>query len=228
LKLHEKIALCQRAVEHARRSGDENAIAASLTELGVAFKYAGQSENSFVSHQEALAHAAGAQPLVRSRVHAASAAAFAQRQVADEFLRHIHLAHEVLPVRPELEPHTLSADYGFHLLAFYEGVAYMSLGKPGDALRTFNEFELDPSAQHTPLRNRLEVVNQQGRAAIMSNDIEMYVRFLEAGISGAIAIGSRKRFDEAMSICRDNVPADWLRDRRVRSILEPFNARGQT
>ena len=136
--------------------------------------------------------------------------------------RYAYLANEAVPSRPQAEERYLSADCGFHLLAFYEGVAHISFGRPTAALRVFENFMQSPQAASTPERNRLEIVNQQGRAAIMAGDLELYAAYLEAGTSGALAIGSRKRFDEAINVCRNLAPPEWHRDSRIRAIIEPF------
>ncbi len=223
LRLAERLSLAEQAVDHARRSRDHDAIASSLAELAVSFKYVGQFENSFNTYLAALPHAKVASPLVRSRIYAASAAAFAQRGALPQSERYTCLASEAVPSRPEAEQRYLSADHGFHLLTFYEGIAQISLGRPATALQVFEQFMQLPLAASTPQRNRLEIVNQQGRAAIMAGDLEQYAAHLEAAISGALAIGSRKRFDEAINVFRDHAPPQWHRDPRIRPIMEPFD-----
>jgi transcriptional regulator with XRE-family HTH domain len=223
LRLGERLSLSDQAVEYARRSRDQDAIASSLAELAVSYKYAGQFENSFTTYLAALPYAQAARPLVRSRIYGASAAAFAQKGAMPQSERYTCLAKETVPSRPDTEHRYLSADCGFHLLAFYEGIAHMSFGRPGAALRAFQNFMQGPLAASTPQRNRLEIVNQQGRAAIMARDLEQYAAHLEAATTGALAIDSRKRFDEALSLCRDLAPPEWHRDSRIRAIIEPFD-----
>jgi hypothetical protein len=44
---------------------------------------------------------------------------------------------------------------------------------------------------------RLENVNGQSKAAIQENNLDKYAHFLADGLAGAVALGSKKRFEEA-------------------------------
>jgi tetratricopeptide (TPR) repeat protein len=222
LRLNDKVALNQQAVEYARRGGDPTTLVAALTELAVAFKYAGQPENSFATYVEAAALADRAAPLVRSRAYAATGAAFAQRSRAREAMAYIRLAHDAFPAVPQAEPNWLTADYGIWLLAFYEGQTHLFNNNPADADRAFSSYEQHPMANITPERNRLEILNQQARAAIMAGDLDRFADRLDAAIVGSTAIQSRKRLDEAVAIYRDDMPSAWRRDAVIRRLSERF------
>jgi len=79
LKIVDMVPLCQQAVAHARQAGSADALSAALNGLAVAFKYAKRPEDSFKTYQEAIYYSDQASPLLRSRVYAGAAAAFAQR-----------------------------------------------------------------------------------------------------------------------------------------------------
>ncbi len=222
LRLQDKMVLSQQAVEYARRGSDPTTLVAALTELAVAFKYADQPENSFATYLEAVVPAEQAAPLVRSRVYAATAAAFAQRSLAKDAEGYIHRAYKAFPSDPQSEPHWLSADYGIWLLAFYEGMTHLSAGRADEADRAFRAYQEHPMAGITPERNRLEILNQRCRAAIMAGDLEQFADHLQSALAGATAIGSRKRLDEALAIYRDEMPVIWRQTAIMRQLADRF------
>lgn len=222
LQLLNKIFLCQQAVEYARCANDTNTLVASLTELAVAFKYAQQPENSFNTYQETLHYCDHTSPLLRSRVYAATAAAFAQRGHAQEAHRYISLAYEQFPDHPEDDACFSLADSGIFLLAYYKGLMHLALQQTQEAEMAFESFKTHPSGNKVPERNRLEILNYQGRAAILSNNLGMYAYCLEDGIAGAIALKSRKRFDEALRIYQHDMPQAWKQEPLIKQIAEQF------
>ena len=98
------------------------------------------------------------------------------------------------------------------MLAEYEGLTYLNLGKPAEALQVFTQFRQQPAAQNSPARKLLELINLQGLAAILLNQREQYAETLKTAISGSVSIGSQKRFDEAVSIFQDLAPPEWRQD----------------
>ncbi len=189
LHLEEKVIQSKQAVDHARFSTDGNALVSSLTELAVAYKYANQHHLSLQTYQEALNYADQASPLVQSRVYAASASAFAKAGRGREARFYIDLAHETFPSQPSLDPSVAFADYGVWLLIFYTGLVHLDLGDPEQAWNAFEQ--IHTVSVSVPERNRLEIVNQQGKAAILLDDLEKYARSLEDGIANSIQIRSK-------------------------------------
>jgi hypothetical protein len=222
LRLGDKIALNQQAVEYARQGADPTTLVAALTELAVAFKYAHQPENSFTTYLEAVAQADKATPLVRSRAYAAMAAAHAKRSLHREAATYIDLAYRAFPADPQLEPHWLSSDYGIWLLAFYEGLTHLEAGRPIEADRAFSRYEQHPMAAITPARNRLEILNQRCRAAIMAGELEQYADHFQSALVGATSINSKKRLDEALAIYRDDTSLAWRQHPLLQQVVERF------
>lgn len=225
LRIHEKIALNQQAVEYARQASDATVLAAALTELAVAFKYADQPYNSVAAYDEALNHAHKAEPLVRSRVYAGTAAAYAQRSLPKEARKYMTLAHQAFPASPQSEPNRLMADFGVWLLAFYEGLTHMLGQDPVNARTAFTSYEEHPTAGLTPERNRLEILNQQARVAVLEGDPDAFADHLESSVVRAVAINSRKRLDEAIAIYRDETPANWVDQPRVVQLADLIEQR---
>jgi hypothetical protein len=55
------------------------------------------------------------------------------------------------------------------------------------------------------------------------NDAERYADLLEDVIVSSANIGSKKRFDEAHRIFRDQVPASWLAHQRIQTLTEKYH-----
>ncbi len=222
MNLSNKVILCQKAVEYARTSGDPNSLVAALTELGVAYKYANQHDDSIKTYQEALHHSSDASPLLRTRVYAAAAAAFALHERKKEADFYIHLAYEDFPEDPTADPSFIYADSGIYMIAYYEGVMRLDMDQPAQAYQAFEGYKTHPASSITPERNRLEIINHQGKAAIMLNNLEQYVDYLQQGITGAIALKSKKRFDEAVKIYQEIMPKSWLTEPQIKQIAEQY------
>jgi len=223
LNISSKVTLCQKAVEYAKISEDTNSLVSALTELGAAYKYADQHDNSLKTYQEALHYSSEASPLLRTRVYAAAAASFAQHKRKREADFYIQLAYEDFPTDPTTDPSFIYADSGIYMIAYYEGVMRLGMDQPIKAYQAFESYMDHPASSITPERNRLEIINQQGKAAIMLNNLEQYADHLEQGITGAIALKSKKRFDEAIKIFQEVMPKIWLDEPQIKHIIEQYS-----
>lgn len=218
LHLQNKISLCQTAVERAKQSADPNLIAAGYLQLGVAFHYASQHSYALKMQQEALSYAGQASPLVQSHIYTEIAPTLAQFARAREADFYIHLAYEVFPEDPKLDPGFAFDDHGFFNLALYKGIMYNHLTHPQAAWETFEEGKKSPGV---PERMRLEIVNHQGRSAMLANDLDKYAACLQDGLAGAVALKSKKRFDEAFSIFLQ-APTAWQKEHQLKPLIEQY------
>jgi transcriptional regulator with XRE-family HTH domain len=221
LQLGEKVIQSKQAVAYARFSADDDALVSSLTELAVAYKYANQPHLALQTYQEALASVHQASPLLQSRVYAASASAFAQAGRKREARFYIDLAHETFPSQPERDPSVAFADYGVWLLIFYTGLTHLDLGEHQQAWDAFDQIRR--VSVSVPERNRLEIINQQGRAAILLNNLEKYAFCLGDSIASSVTLRSKKRFDEALHIFRQDMPQSWLASQPIKEIVEQYH-----
>ncbi len=222
LRVFDMVPLCQKAVKYARISDNYDTLSASLDGLAIAYKYTHQQKDALKTYQEAIYYGSQASPLVRSRLYAASAAMFAQQGRMQEADFYMHLAYESFPDNPEGEPNFLSADNGTFILAYYEGLMYLAMNKPKEAERAFESHKKRSSVAPIPERNRLETINHRGKAAILLNDLEQYSFCLEEGIKGAVAIQSKKRFDEALTVFHQDMPQGWSKEPHIKHIAERF------
>ncbi|GER90070.1 hypothetical protein KDW_42320 [Dictyobacter vulcani] len=218
-------ALCRQAVLYARQTRDHTALGMALNGLAVAFKYNHDYKASLNTYQEALSFCdEQASPLIRSRIYAGAAAAFARIGKGQEADRCINQAYECFPNDPMQEAYPLSADHGRYMLSYYHGLMYLALQQPAKAYPVFEQYQYVRSSSVVPGRNRLEILNQQGKAAVLSNHLDEYVVCLQQGIEGAQQLGSKKRLDEVVEIYQKEVPGAWKQHQKIKQITEqhPF------
>ena len=223
LNLSDKIALCEQSVDYAKQAKDHNVLVAALIQLAVAYQYAKQPTDALRSYQEALLYAQQISPLLQSRVYVEAAEAFALHNRRREAEFYLSMGYEVFPDQPEQDLAFVYADSGRFTLALYDGLMHLDNNQPEQAWKVFETFKKSPFARTTPERIRLEIVNHQGRAAILSKNLEQYVLCLDDGLSGAIALDSRKRYDEAVTIFQQDMPKDWRHELKIREIAEKYH-----
>ena len=223
MKLSAMVPLCQQAVLYAKETEDHTILCTSLNGLAVAFKYNQQFDLSLQTYQEALKYCdEQASPLIRSRIYAGAAAAFARQRRQQEADQAIHLAYESFPDYPEQDPQFLSTDHGWYMIAYYEGLMHLTLNQPVEALKAFEQYKQHAPTNGVPRRNELEIINYQGRAAILSHQLDLYVSYLESGMRGAVALQSKKRLDEAITIFQEDMPYTWQKERLIKHMLEHY------
>jgi DNA-binding XRE family transcriptional regulator len=217
LRINDKIALCQQSVTYARQANDPNVLTAGLAQLAVAQQYSGSFDAALDTYQDALRYSGQISPLLAARLYAESASIFARYGREREARFYIDLAYESFPALPEQDPAYLYADSPFAVLPLYEGLSYLNLNRPEQAWNSFQKH----TAQPTPERIRLEIINHQGNAALQMGDLDRYALNLETGLSGAVKIGSQKRYNEALTIYQ-TIPTTWQKEPRIRALAEQF------
>lgn len=221
LKLDEKLALCQQSVTFARNANDQNTLVTALAELAVAYKYINQREDSLRTYQEALLYAHSVSPLLQSRIYAAAASAFALCGRIEEAHFYIHLAYKGFPMKPEQDPNATFADCGMYTIAYYDGLVHIAAGDGNLAWEAFDRYkEYQPEAM-VPERNRLEIVSHKARAALLSQNLDRYILCMEDGLSGSIALNSKKRFEEVASTYQ-HMPKTWVNEPSVKVLAEQY------
>jgi hypothetical protein len=223
LKLTDKIALCEQSVDYAKQAKDHNVLVAALIQLAVAYQYAKQPMDALKTYQEALLYSHHISPLLQARVYVEAAEAFALHKRKREAEFYLGMSYEVFPDQPERDLAFAYADSGRFALALYDGLTHLDNNQPEQAWNVFEEFKKSEFVRGTPERIRLEIVNHQGRAAILSKNLEQYALCLEDGLSGAIALRSQKRYDEAVTIFQQDLPRSWRREQRIKELVERYH-----
>lgn len=220
MQIGDKIVMCQQAVDYARYANDINTLVAALLELAVAYKYNGQPDKWFHTIQEALYYVTQASPLLQSQAYFKSALAFAYQKRKKEAELYVQMGSDMFPDHPEFDVGYALADSNIYTFSRDAGRAYVEMGQTSNAYSAFEIYK--SSTLPIPERLRLEIVNAQSRAAILENELEKYAFFLRDGLSGALTLGSKKRFDEAYTTFKEDMPASWLKNREIQDIAEMY------
>lgn len=221
LQIGEKLRMCQRSVEYARQANDANTLVAALNELAVAYQFDGQTEMCLHNLQEALFYNPQASPLVQARIysHYAAIVGNGRRREAEFYLG---LAHEVFPDDPTLDPGYELSDSNVFILALNTGEVRLGMGQVSSAYEGYELYRHHPSGTNISERYRLEIGNGLSQTAILAGDQERYAMLLEDVLVGSYALGSKKRFDEALRIFH-RLPRSWHTDRRIKDIAEKYH-----
>ena len=59
-------------------------------------------------------------------------------------------------------------------------------------------------------------------AAILDNDAERYATLLEDVLVGSVHLGSQQRFDEALTLFKQEMPPSWLLVDCIRQLAEQY------
>src|SRR5690349_1860539 len=130
------------------------------------------------------------------------------------------LARDIFPADPSVDPGYAFADSNLFTLSYHAGKVYTYAGNISEAFAAFDLYQQYTPDTTIPERIRLEIINAQSRAAIHANNLEQYAMFVDTALSGALALGSRKRFTEAYRIFQREMPRDWLATRQIQALVE--------
>ncbi len=222
LRLSDKVRLCEQAVSYAREAGNTNMLVTALRELIWAYKYATLPEKCWTLFQELLNLSRQVSPLVQSSIYSDYSLALAESGRMREAEFYIGLAQEVFPGDPTKDPGFAFAGGSIFDFSLHAGLVCIYAGSIPRAFDSFEHYKQHPSGQFIPERFRLEIANGQSRAAILDNDAERYATLLEDVLVGSVRIRSQKRFDEALVLFREDMPAAWLSVDRIKQLVEQY------
>jgi hypothetical protein len=72
-----------------------------------------------------------------------------------------------------------------------------------------------------PERIRVEIFNQKAKTAIVSGDLEQGATYVEAGVAGAKALGSQRRYNEAYNNFKQ-MAILWPQEKRMKELRDVF------
>jgi transcriptional regulator with XRE-family HTH domain len=226
LHIAEKILLCEKSVEYARYADNADTLVPALIELADAYEFDGQLEKCLQTLQEALYHSSQASALLQSRAYSNNAIILAATGRKKEAELYIGLAHDVFPDTPLDDPGYALADASVFTLSYHTGLVRLDTDQVHSAPEGFVFYQQHPAGKHIPERLRLEIVNGLSKAAIRANDLERYITYLDQALVGAVALGSKKRFDEAVRMFQQEIPGAWRTDNRIKQIAEKYDLEG--
>jgi DNA-binding SARP family transcriptional activator len=222
LRLGDKVSICEQSVDYARQAGDVNTLITTLVQLAVAYEFTGQPEKEWAPLQEALNQSQEASPLVQSRLYSEYSLVLASSGRVREAEFYRGLALEVFPDDPAKDPAFAFANSNIFIYSCCAGLVCIHAGRIPQAFSAFEHYKQHPSGLVIPERLRLEIANGQSRAAILDNDAERYAGLLEDVLIGSGRIRSQKRFDEALGIFQEEMPASWLLVDGIRQLAEQY------
>jgi len=225
LRLSEKVRLCELSVSYASLAEDANTLVTALIELAWAHKYAGlpySLQKRLVILQEALNQSHQASPLVQARIYSEYSLVLAESGRLREAECYSGLAQQVFPDDPASDPGFVFADSNMFDISYCAGFVCIHAGAMAQAFPAFELYKQHPSGLVIPERFRLVIANGQSQAAILNNDAERYAGLLEDVLVGSVRIGSQKRFDEALGIFQEEMPASWLLVQRIKELVEQY------
>jgi len=233
VKLHEnnfpaRRVYCERAVHYSRLTHDRNLQASALIHLANTFYYGNHPVRALQTYREALPHINEVSPSLSGRVYVMLAESCARCKQKENAQRYIGLAHESFAKRPEDDGTLLYSDYALSSLYLWEGLTYVALGQhypDGDYYhQAWDSFALVGGLQPRMVvseRNRIEIVIHQAATAIALGDQELFQTYLIEGVKGAKALGSEKRYLEALTTF-EKAQLVWRNEQRVKELADLF------
>jgi DNA-binding SARP family transcriptional activator len=212
---------CKQAVRLGQIAEDVNLHMTSLKWLAVTYYYVKRPSKALQVYQEIEPFLGQVSPLLRGSVYIKMAGTYAQCGKEQDALRFIQMAHESFPEHPEQDPCFLYADCGLPTLPIWEGLAYLDLGKSQAAWSALERVEQLATTVVVSERARVEATNHQAEAAIGLDDQERFRTYIEMGTTGAIVLGSEKRYNEALDVYKQ-ARLVWSKEPRIKELQDLF------
>lgn len=212
---------CHEAVRCARLSGDCRLLAAALMYLGYTYSYCCRPrlpEKALPLFQEALAVLGNEDSLLRSDICMGLADASAQCKEEAQALHYMELAQNHFPTHPEQDPSFIYADCGLDTLYQWEGRMCLDLAEHypdrGYQQQAWDALVKSTAVPALTARAANETMIYRADAARLLGDLPVYSDCLLEGAQLATALGSQKRYDEALEVFQ-RTPQRWWREQRV-------------
>ena len=209
------------AVHYATLSGDADLQTAALMHLAYTYHSHKHPQKALTTYQQAVSLLPNVSPFLHGRVYVGLASAYAQCSNTQEAERALGLLRDhPLAANAQIDD-ILYADFGHPLHILYEGITHLALHQPETSWNVLSRIETLQSSIVVPEKIRLEIINHRAQAALVLNDQERFTASLIEGITGAQAIHSEKRWQEAQDIYTQ-ARIIWSQDVRVKELEELF------
>jgi len=159
-------------------------------------------------------------------VYALLAWAYGHSKQEQESLRYLGLAHEAYAANTG-DDQTVQ-EVGIHIVYLYEGYTRLTLHEhysdhqhAQEAWKAFAQISSKSSTPGVPERIRLEAINHLALSALALGDLEQFCGLLEQGVTGARALGSQKRRQEAIDAYWKG-RGQWPNETKVRELADLF------
>lgn len=211
----------QQARFYAQIAHDRNLEAVALIRQGVVGLHRKRPYQTLEAYKEALLFVDEVSPLIRTRLYANLCEVQGKLGMEQAARRSIGLAQEHFPDNPEEDRAALYIHFGKASLYLHEGLALLDLHKSQDALDALLHIDgLSPKLEISE-RSRIDVLNQQARAAGDKGDLDQFKLHLESAVTSALKLGSELRYSEAWDTYK-HVYDLWRNEPQVKSLATLF------
>ena len=211
----------EQALLYGKLAEDRNLQIAALRQLSITFDYLEKPDKVLFIYQQAFPYIAEISPLLRACIYAGVSGAYAQFMKKSEAQHFMKLAYEHFPAYPEREPGFLHTICRYSTLVFFDGLNYLNLNQPHEAEKVLAQIDgLHPSIQ-IPERVRIEALNYQIEVFIALKAVKLACTYLEAAVQASLAIGSKKRLQEAFALFQ-KMKELWPDETRIRELTDLF------
>lgn len=155
-------------------------------------------------------------PIIEGRIYVGLAEISAQLEQKQNALRYMGMAQEIFPEHPETDPHFAYTHYDHYYLYLYQGLMYLNLQQPEQALHAYAPFN---APQYAP--RRAEIANRAAAAYLACEEMEQCCTTIETAVSSALSMGSDLRYSEAYEVYQRMV-IKWPYERKVKDLVQVF------
>lgn len=222
----------QQAVFYSEAAEDCNLTIAVLKQSADTFYHARCYADMLRSYQQAVHSINTASssieipPLLRCRIYAGLADAYAKNGQIDEAQQSLQLLRDTFPAYLVNSHIPLYADCSVHSLYLWEGLTLLDSGKQTQQLHyyqqaqtVFTKAEQFPTPLAIPERTRLEIITHQAATAIGLGDMDQFREYIEKGANGNRVLGSRKRRRELIEVYTQGASV-WPHEASVQDLAD--------
>ncbi|SRR6266487_1336213 len=212
---------CKQAHYYGELAHDPNLQVAALIRQGVTFLNRKRPHQTLDAYQQALPLVDRASPLMQTRLYAGLAEVQGKLQLEQDALRSIGLVHDSFPGDAQRDPAVVYIHFPYASVFLHEGLALLDLHQPGQAAKALEHVDgLYPKMEISE-RSRIDLLNQQARAAGQLRDLEGFSSYIEEAVTSARALGSELRLSEAWDTFA-GMRDQWKYEPRLQSLGSLF------
>lgn len=190
----------EQALLYGKLAEDRTLQIVALRQLAITFDYLGYPDKVLQIYQQAVPYLDQVSPLLRACIYADISGSYTQLRRQQEAKRYVDMAYECFPTTLDPEPDYLSTICRYATLVLCEGLCHLAFAQPSEAEKVFAKIDgLQPKVA-LPERIRIDVLNCQGETFLALGKMDQACYYLERAVQAALAIGSKRRYQEASAL----------------------------
>lgn len=219
-----RYTLSEQALLYARLSGDENLLVSALRQIAVTFDYQESPVKALQTYQQAIPLLPNVSPLLRSRMYAGLAGAYAQVEQQQEAIRFIQLAYEHFPEHPESDPSVLHADTNYFIIVGWDALIHTTINQPMKAwqILTHSHHSSLFTGKPLPEKTWIEILNYQAEALLYMKELEQCGLILEEAVHASRTLNSERRYSESFAVYQ-KMRVIWPHEKPTKVLGELFH-----